>query len=81
MVCRQHIEFAPLLYLYIASRYRVDVQIHAHLLGKVIHGVTENLTDCIKITRQIVHIGACCAAQIVKAYLWHTRAAHKAAEF
>lgn len=56
MACRQHIEFALFLYLYIASRYRVDVQIHAHLLGKVIHGVTENLTDCIKITRQMVSI-------------------------
>lgn len=78
MVCRQHIEFALLMYLYIASRYRVDVQIHAHLLGKVIHGVTENLTDCIKITRQIVHIGACRAAQIVKTNFRHPGTAHKA---
>lgn len=78
MVCRQHIEFALLLYLYIASRYRVDVQIHAHLLGKVIHGVAEDLTNCIKIARQIVHIGACCAAQIVKTNFRHPGAAHKA---
>ena len=72
MVCIEDYRFSVQPNIYILRCNGFQVIGHTQLDTNTFHTMPQNLTDRVKISGKLVHIGGCAVAGIVEAHMRHT---------